>query len=199
MTKKFEAILLSMLMLLAAFSCGFSDSLWKNDSSSSYTPDKSFKVGDIVTVIIQENTAAQHKAATNTNVKDDLGLQFTHTIQRLNPLISGNNNATFQGSNKYTGSGSTQRTSNVESKVAASVTEVMNNGNLKIEGHHSLVVNDENQEIILSGVVRSKDISVANTIYSYQVADANVSVKGIGSVQEAESPGWLTRIFNWIF
>jgi flagellar L-ring protein precursor FlgH len=47
--------------------------------------------------------------------------------------------------------------------------------------------------------VRAKDISGANSVYSYQVADAALAVKGTGVVAETESPGWLTRIFNWLF
>ena len=163
------------------------------------SPEKSYKVGDVIIILIEENTNAQQKAGTNTNIKDDMGLQFTHTITKLNPLLGNNNNVSWSNSNKYAGQGTTQRASNVTAKVAATVTEVMENGNLKIEGSHKLDVNDESQEIQISGLVRSKDISVANTIYSYQVASAQVSVKGTGVIQEAESPGWFTRIFNWLF
>ena len=60
-------------------------------------------------------------------------------------------------------------------------------------------INDESQEILISGIIRSKDVSPANTVYSYQVADAQVSFKGTGAVQEAEAPGWFTRILNWLF
>jgi flagellar L-ring protein precursor FlgH len=47
--------------------------------------------------------------------------------------------------------------------------------------------------------VRPKDISGANTVYSYQVASAELTVKGAGAVADAESPGWITRILNWLF
>lgn len=186
-------------ILLLGFTNCFSNSLWNKTSSSPYTPDKSYKAGDIITVLIAETTTAQQKAGTNTNVKDDMALKFTHTIERLNPLIGQSNAAGMTLGNKYTGTGLTQRTSAVTSKVAATVVEVMPNGNLRIEGSHILSVNDENQEVFISGIVRAKDISIANTINSYQVADANVSVRGSGVVQEAENPGWITRILNWIF
>lgn len=187
---------------MAVSSFGFSvnaDSLWKKSSSSPYSPEKSFKVGDIITVLINEISSAQHKAGTKTDIKDDLGLKFTHSIDRLTPLIGTNNTAAGQWSNKYGGSGGTERSSNVTARVAALVTEVMDNGNMRIEGKHKVNVNDENQEIVISGIVRSKDISVNNTINSYQVANAEVAISGTGVVQEAESPGWLTRILNWLF
>ncbi|MBI5699509.1 flagellar basal body L-ring protein FlgH [Candidatus Saganbacteria bacterium] len=195
-------LIIGISLVMAVSSFGFSvnaDSLWKKSSSSPYSPEKSFKVGDIITVLINEISSAQHKAGTKTDIKDDLGLKFTHSIDRLTPLIGTNNTAAGQWSNKYGGSGGTERSSNVTARVAALVTEVMDNGNMRIEGKHKVNVNDENQEIVISGIVRSKDISVNNTINSYQVANAEVAISGTGVVQEAESPGWLTRILNWLF
>ncbi|MFA4967724.1 MAG: flagellar basal body L-ring protein FlgH [Candidatus Margulisiibacteriota bacterium] len=192
-------VLLITIILFFGFSAN-ADSIWKPGTSTSpYSPDKSFKVGDIITILIVESSTAQHKAGTNTDVKDNLGLQFSHTIDRLNSLIGPSNSVAGQANQKYGGQGSTNRASNVQAKIAAAVTEVLENGNLKIEGHHKVSVNDETQDIMVAGSVRSKDISINNTIYSYQVADADISIKGNGVVQEAEAPGWLTRIFNWLF
>ena len=78
-------------------------------------------------------------------------------------------------------------------------TAVLPNENLEITGKHKVQVNDEIQEITITGSVRPKDISGANTIFSYQVANAELIVKGKGVVADTESPGWLTRIFNWLF
>lgn len=192
-------VLLAIIVSLLAVSTANADSLWKKTSSSPYTPDKSYKIGDLITIIVVENTSAQQKAGTNTNVKDDMGLKLTHTFDRIASLIGKDTAADLTVKNKYAGAGSTQRASVVTTKIAATVTEVMDNGNIKIDGSHRLDVNDETQEILVSGVVRTKDISAANTIYSYQIANAEVSVRGSGVVQEAESPGWLTRIFNWLF
>jgi len=186
-------------LFFAFSSMSYSNSVWNNESSSPYSTDKSYKVGDIITVMVMESTNAQQKSGTNTSVSDNFGIKFTHTIQKLNPLIGGSNDANFQGSNKYAGTGTTQRASSVTAKVATVVTEVLENGNLKIEGVHRVDVNDESQDVMVSGVIRSKDVTVGNTIYSYQIANASVSVKGTGVVQEAESPGWLTRILNWLF
>ncbi len=102
-------------------------------------------------------------------------------------------------SNKYDGSGKTVRTNMVTAKVAARVTELMLNGNLRIEGTHTVGVNDEVQTVAIHGVIRSKDVTQQNTVLSWQVADAEVKVIGTGIVAEAEQPGWFTRILNWLF
>ena len=176
------------------------DSIWNlKDSASPYSTEKAYKVGHIVNVIILESTTALNRAGTKTNVKDNLGIKFAHTLQRLAPIIGTDNQISGQLGNKYTGAGQTSRVSNVSARVAAWVTEVFPNGNLKIKGKHKVQVNDEIQEIMISGNVRPKDISGSNTVYSYQVANAELLVRGTGVVADTESPGWLTRIFNWLF
>ena len=190
---------LMMFCLAALAGAAVADSVWNKDSASPYSTQKAYKTGDIINIIILESTVAQNKAGTKSDVRDDLGMKFTHTLQRLAPVIGTNNQATGQVYNKYSGLGQTSRASNVQARIAAWVTEVMPTGNLKIKGRHKVEVNDEIQEITITGVVRAKDISGANTVFSYQVADAELAVKGTGVVAETESPGWLTRIFNWLF
>jgi len=181
------------------FAPALADSVWNSESASPYSTQKAYKVGDIINIIILESTTAQNRAGTKSDVRDDLGLKFTHTLQRLASTIGRDNQATGQASNKYQGLGQTSRYSNVQARISAWVTEVMPNGNLKVKGRHRVEVNDEIQEISITGMVRAKDISGANSVYSYQVADAELAIKGTGVVAETESPGWLTRIFNWLF
>lgn len=175
------------------------DSIWNENSASPYSTQKAYKVGDIINVIILESSTAKNIAGTKTDVKDDLSAKFTHTLQRLAPIIGASNQAVGQLSNRYVGDGSTTRGSNVTARIAAWVTEVLPNGNLVIKGQHKVEVNDEVQEITMKGIVRPKDISGANTIYSYQVASADLSVKGSGVVADSSAPGWITRILNWLF
>jgi flagellar L-ring protein precursor FlgH len=198
--KRFIKIIAVGICLIGSlFYPAWANAIWGENSSSPYSTEKAYKVGDIVNVLILESTAAQNRAGTKTDVKDDLGLQFTHTIARLAPVVGTNNSIDGEFENRYDGLGQTSRISKVQARVAAWVTEVLENGNLKVKGLHKVQVNDEIQEITIMGVVRPKDISGANTVYSYQLADAEVLVKGTGVVAESESPGWLTRIFNWLF
>ncbi len=175
------------------------DSVWNNESASPYSTDKAYKVGDIINIIILESTSAQKQSETKTDIKDDLAAKLTHTLDRLATIVGTNNQVEGQWQNKYRGKGMTSRTSNVQARIASWVTAVLPNGNLTIKGKHKVAVNDEIQEITITGVVRPKDISGANTLYSYQIANAEVEVKGSGVVAEAESPGWITRLINWLF
>ncbi|OGB90253.1 hypothetical protein A2625_02890 [candidate division WOR-1 bacterium RIFCSPHIGHO2_01_FULL_53_15] len=193
-----KALLYSAALLLLA-SAASADSLWNENSASPYSPQKAYKMGDIINVVILENSSAKNSAATKTNVNDNLSAKFTHTLQRLAPIIGANNQAMGQLQNQYTGDGSTVRGNTVTARIAAWVVEVLPNGNLSIKGRHRVNINDEEQEIMITGTVRPKDIAGTNTVYSYQVADAELIVSGSGAVSDAGAPGWLTRIFNWLF
>ena len=192
-------LLVASCLAVVFSSAVLADAIWNENSASPYSTQKAYKVGDIINIIILESSSAKNLAGTTANVNDDLSAKFTHTIQRLTPIIGANTQVAGSVSNRYAGDGATTRGSNVTARIAAWVTGVIPNGNLAIKGVHKVEVNDEVQEINLTGIVRPKDISGANTIFSYQVANASLTVKGTGVVGDASSPGWLTRIFNWLF
>ena len=199
--KKRFAVFTLLVGLFFLPSVSAAKSLWGDESSSFFSTYRSLKVGDIVTVIVSESTSALSKAGTDTKAADTLAAQLTNNIASLSRIGigSGTFNLAGQGSNRYEGSGKTVRTSNVTAKVASRVTELLPNGNLRIEGFHTVAVNDEIQTVAIKGVIRSKDVSQQNSVQSWQVADAEVKVIGTGIVAEAEQPGWFTRIMNWLF
>ena len=190
--------LMSLIIFLSSSIFVYSDSIWNGSSSSLYSISKAFKVGDIITVIVLESTSADQNAQTNTNANDTLAGVFNTTLSRLG-FAPGEKTLSINGSNVYSGVGDTTRTSAVTTKISAVVVKILPNGNLVIAGEHRVEVNDEVQTIEISGMVRPNDVSLQNTVYSYQVAAADVSVKGKGVVGDAESPGVVIRFLNWLF
>ena len=83
--------------------------------------------------------------------------------------------------------------------MTAMVTEVMETGNLFIVGEHEVKVNNEVETVRISGIIRPQDITGQNTVLSSQVAKVEVSVNGAGVVASKQSPGILTKMFNWLF
>ncbi len=186
-------------VMLSFNTMALSSSLWIEDSSSPFVVQKPYRIGDVIMVLIVESTSAVQKAGTDTQNQDNLGASFSHTIQKLQGTIAPSGSLQGSRSQSYQGSGSTTRSSNVLATVAVTVKNVLPDGNLVIEGTHKVAVNEERQEINVSGIVRPKDITAWNTIYSYQVANAEVSVKGTGSVADTSSPGIIMRVLNFLF
>ena len=100
---------------------------------------------------------------------------------------------------EYVGRGETSRRSLVRARISATVTHVLANGNLYLLGKHRVNVNEETETIMVAGLIRPADISPENTIFSSQIAEAQISVKGSGTVADKQSPGLLTRLFGWLF
>jgi len=79
------------------------------------------------------------------------------------------------------------------------VAEVLPNGNLLIEARRSMVVNAETQTLVLSGVIRTTDVTRDNKISSAVIANMNLRYEGKGPIAKRQKPGILNKIFNFIF
>lgn len=161
--------------------------------ASLVTNNKALAVGDVVTIIIVEQTTADAATDVGTSAKTEIsggpGLGF------LQPL----NNWGLDTENKHTGSGNTSRSGNLQGEISARVTEVMSGGLLRLTGQRSVEINGDRQLIEVTGVCRSRDIAADNTILSTFIADARIAYSGTGLLQDAADPGILTRVVNWLF
>ncbi|MFT3709073.1 MAG: flagellar basal body L-ring protein FlgH [Archangium sp.] len=100
--------------------------------------------------------------------------------------------------NEFQGDGRTARTEKLTATVPAVVKKVLPNGNLFIEGHRVVLVNNEEQHFYISGVVRPIDIAQDNSVRSSYVADAEIEFTGRGVLTDAQRPGFFTRLWNLI-
>ncbi len=177
-------------------------SLWREDAAliSMFTDQKARTVGDIVTIRITESSAATNKASTATDRSSSLSASvdaFFNAEKRFpadqpffNPFskVAGGLDSEFQGA------GTTKRSGDLNAYITALVTQVLPNGNLVVTGSREVLINNENQIIQLTGVVRPRDINADNQVLSTYVADARISYSGTGVVNDRQRPGWLTSL-----
>ena len=194
----------SLFVFLFCFVNGVrADSLWSDKSNLSYATYRPHKVGDVITIVIDETSLAQHSADINTSTNSQSGTTFDSTWGRLNKLLGKSNESQeklgIAGSLKYQGKGKTQRASEVRSKISVSVTQIQPNGNFLVKGQKKVLVNDETEEIVVSGVVRPQDVTPENTVFSHQIADSQISIRGSGALGDKQSPGPLMRFLDWLF
>jgi flagellar L-ring protein precursor FlgH len=194
-------------------------SLWQARSSFNglFIDTKARNLGDIVTVKIDESAQASNRANTETERssgleagidklfgiedwwQDDILPDVSNNWPKLDPF--GNPSVKGSISSDFKGDGETSRSGTLEAYITCRVVDVMTNGNLKIVGTREVMVNNENQLIILSGVIRPRDISDTNVILSTFISDAKIAYSGSGVVDDRQRPGWLANLLNnaWPF
>lgn len=183
-------------------------SLFRESSYDGFFQDlRAHKVGDLVTVNIVETSKASKKADTKTERTSSIDagidslLGYESKMKSWGVPKAFDNTAMFKASmgNKFDGSGSTSRDESMTASITARVVEVLPNGNLFIEGTRKIRVNNETQNITLSGIIRPSDISPDNTVLSSYIADARIDYTGSGPVSDKQRPGWLARIVDFVW
>ena len=181
--------------------------LWNGDEGNWLADVKARRVGDIVTVIIKEKASASKVATTATDRSSTMAAGISSLFGLEKSVPAGNSNVTPSAlidtnyDNKFSGSGKTTRAEDLVATLTTQVIEVYPNGNMKIRGGKSVTVNNENQIIYLTGIVRLYDVMADNTIDSGNILNAQISYTGKGSVSDKQTPGWLGRILDntWPF
>ncbi|MBI2889671.1 MAG: flagellar basal body L-ring protein FlgH [Nitrospirae bacterium] len=172
-------------------------SIWVEGSSAGlFTDVKARVVGDIVVVQIDESSAARKRAGMK--LDRDAGvsgaLEGADSVSGLKSLKG--KLSLGQNSNSL---GEASRSDNVVATVTAFVTEMLPNGNLRIEGRKDVRVDSENQYIYVSGIIRPSDISQTNTVRSTGMADAKIEYSGDGALSDGVRRGWLKRVFDFVW
>jgi flagellar L-ring protein precursor FlgH len=188
--------------------------------SASYLNDlfvdtKARKVGDIVTIQIVESSKASNTADTKTGRTSSLeaGIETLFDVEnwyvnkvleeipkdlpRPNPF--GNPSVKGSMTSDFDGAGATSRSGNLTAFITCRVTHVLPNGNLIIVGSREVLVNHETQLIILSGIIRPRDISDNNVIQSTFISDAKIAYSGTGVINDRQRPGWLANLLNTVW
>lgn len=163
------------------------------------------QVGDLVTVLILENTTTSIDAATDTEKSSEVSaaidalLGAEETITAAHPNMGGQIALGAGSSSTFSGSGGTTRGSAIETMLTTEVIEVLPNGNLRLWGYKKVRVNRETQYVVITGVVRPRDIQMDNTVVSDRLAEAEFEITGSGVVADKQGPGVLARVLDAIW
>lgn len=184
-------------------------SLWQEENGRAYLYEdlRAMRIGDVLTVKIVEkhkgsksaDTAAQRESTIENGLAGTgigyLGLPGI----RLNDEARRGLGIDASAKNKFSGKGATNREDTLTGTISVIVTEVLPNGDLRIEGRRDVTVNSEKQLMTISGIVRRVDVDTKNTVLSSAIADAKIEYSGLGVVDDVQRPGWLVRVLDWIY
>jgi len=165
--------------------------------------------GDILRVVIREDTKAKHNFKSEISdettlasdmmakLRDLLALANIHPLNKLTNRLA-NTVANQKQTSEVEGEGKITADSSLESFITVMVKKVLPNGNLFVEGHKTVAINQETQIISLKGIIRPHDV-VNNSVDSNLVANAEISFKGKGAFDGIRKPGPLQKLFHVLF
>lgn len=159
---------------------------------------KALRVGDIVTVVLTENTNASKTADTELTKDSAISMPQVSAFGRDlniggdNPLV-----VTVPAQNRtFTGEADSTQTNRLQGTITVTVHQVYPNGNLMVKGEKWISLNQGSEFIRIAGIIRPEDIDKDNQVISTRVANAKISYGGEGPLADANRPGWLTRFFS---
>ncbi len=190
--KRVFPLIIVVIFIMSSF--GYAGSLWPKDKKDSlFSDNKAKNIGDIVTILITENSSTSQSVSRKIGKKGSIQGGAGTGVLDFIPVWGLNTSTTLKGG------GSVTNNEVITAKITAKIVGILPNGNLKIEGIRKVVINNDSLEIIITGVIRPQDISSDNTVLSTYISDAQISYRGTGSLTNAQKEGILSQILNWLF
>ncbi len=178
-------------LLLLISSYALSNSLIDTENYQSLVSDKrSLQVGQPIVILVVESTSAQSTAGTDVSNTTNFKANSFDNIKQ--------NGLGIGTSGQDEGSGKTVRNGTATTRLSAVITEILPNGMIRITGEHNLLINDENQKILISGLAKVDDISKENTLVSNRIANAYIEIQGVGVINNAQRQGIIARVMSWL-
>ena len=165
-----------------------------------YSDIKAHRVGDIITVYLEESTSAKKQAGTSLDKSNSYNLGVDGIIfpKRMGSAQDGI--AAFGGggsqNSSFSGDAGTDQSNSLNGSITVNVTRVLTNGNLEIRGEKWLMLNNGEEFVRIKGVIRSEDVNSNNSVSSTHVANARIQYGGTGNFANTQEQGWLASFFN---
>lgn len=176
----------------------YSDSIYQQNTAWLLHEDRRARmVGDMLTVMLEEQTDAAKKAETGTSKASSvnmpsptiLGGTVTHGGRDI--LVN-----SIEADQSFDGSGESKQSNSLSGSVTVTVVEVLSNGHMVVQGEKWININQGEEYVRVKGIVRPMDVNPDNTISSVRIANAQIQYGGDGDLNNANQMGWLTRFFN---
>ena len=166
-----------------------------------YSDRKAFRVGDIITITLNERTQASKNANSQVAKNSKAGIGLTSLFGAIpntnNPLSDGDLtlNASYSGDRATKGDSKAGQAVALTGSITVTVADVLPNGIIAVRGEKWMTLNTGDELVRIAGLVRADDIATDNTVSSTRIADARITYSGTGSFADASQPGWFDRFF----
>lgn len=218
MTRLHKKTILNFVILISSLSviCNtiHADSLWKKRVTVNYNlfdDNRGKRVGDIVTVLVSESTAidGEETSTTDNSSSSSASVDYNKFLRSAISALRTGRNAkftdrpanTFDSSyeSEFEGEGTYESSRSVNLRITGMVVEVLDNGNLALEGKRDITVNKEKYTLKFTGIARPIDIMTDNSISSSRMSNVIFGLSGKGWLTRAGSKGWFNRVKDVIW
>ena len=166
-------------------------------AGSLFTDKRAARVGDILTIVLNEQTSSSKK--TETEITKDSEISFNAGTMLGRPFTYNGDEimATDVTQNRdFQGDAESDQSNRLQGSITVSVSEVLPNGLLVVRGEKWMTLSQGQEFIRIKGIVRQEDISPDNTVSSTKLADARITYSGTGEFADASRQGWVSKFFN---
>lgn len=159
-----------------------------------YTDQQATRVGDIITVIFDEEYQSSKSAETVADKSSTNNMSVPSLMGTVPGWKNLNLDSSTTNDRQFSGTGEADRSNSLSGQISVTVADILPNGILKIRGEKWLTLSEGDEYIRISGLIRPQDITPDNTVPSSKVADARISFGGRGSLNNSTKQGWGDKI-----
>ncbi|WP_245929137.1 flagellar basal body L-ring protein FlgH [Agarilytica rhodophyticola] len=164
-----------------------------------FSDGKAKDIGDIITVVLQEQTSSSKSSNVEITKENDVELAPTGEGTILGGQLSigeYNLGTALSGTREFTGEAGADQSNRLTGNISVTVVDKFPNGTLVIRGEKWITLNRGDEFIRISGLIRPGDVTPENTIQSNRIANARITYSGTGELADSQEMGWLSRFFN---
>jgi len=161
-----------------------------------FADPRAHRIGDILTITLVESTQASKKAATSTNKKNGNTISSPTLLGQGLKIGGKSADISLSSNNAFAGDGTSSQSNQLTGEITVTVAQRLSNGALVVRGEKWLTINQGEELVRISGIVRPQDIGNDNVVASSRVADARIEYVGKGTLADANTRGWLSRFFD---
>lgn len=172
-------------------------SLFQLRSVSLFEDPKPHRIGDIITVLLEESTSASKNSGTSSTKEDDISMAAP-TIFGAPVTYKGNDvfSMNIAPEREFSGESDSSQSNSLTGEITVTVVDILPNDNLVVQGEKWFVLNQGKEYIRIAGVIRPQDVSPDNTLSSSKLADAQIAYSGEGFLADVNNQGWFGQFMN---
>lgn len=160
-----------------------------------YSDGRAHRIGDIITVVLTERTQSKKSSSTSVEKDNNVSIGAPTVLGRELSVLGNPLSASMQSGSSFDGEGSSDMSNSLSGNITVTVHQVLPNGTMLVRGEKWLTLNQGDEYIRISGLVRRQDIGPNNSVESTRLADARISYSGTGAAHDANVMGWMSRFF----